>query len=120
MSVADQIVQVFKSAELRAVVRDAPWDSSLVWADAKEALKELAPAERDSVVRRVLLEFFDDGLVNFYAIKSFEAGEYDRVPESGELFSREQLEDYLRPRGESLGFLLGMRPTDKARRVIVR
>jgi hypothetical protein len=50
----------FKREQLRCIVMDEPWDTSLAWADAQIDLPEIAAtAERDRAVADVLLQMHD-------------------------------------------------------------
>jgi hypothetical protein len=112
-------VQRFKQDQLRSIVMDEPWDTSLTWTDAQFDLDVLAPAERDRVVAEVLLQLYDEGLAYFFEIADF--GEsYRRTPLDEEKLPRARLVTALRQGshpvdgGLSAPFL-GVRATERGR-----
>jgi hypothetical protein len=101
----------FKETVLGVVVRDEPWDTQLVWADAQADLSDLTDIERDAAVINLLVELQTDGLVEYFAVTSFSPDDYERDPSPSELLTGDALRDHL-TRGE---VTLRLRPTEIAR-----
>ena len=80
----------FKHEQLRCVVMDEPWDTSLTWADAQTDLREIDASERDRAVAYVLVQMYDEGLAYFFEVEDF-AENYSRTPSEAEKLSREHL-----------------------------
>lgn len=74
-------VEMFRRQQLRCAVRDAPWDTTLTWADAYGDLPGRDAHEVDQIVIEALMSLLDEGLVYFYGVDDL--GEYGReVPEA--------------------------------------
>jgi hypothetical protein len=107
----------FKYQQLAMVVMDVPWETGLMWADGHADLDDVPKAERDQVIRDVVLELFDEGLVYYFEIEDF-GDSYSRTPSPEEHLSREQLVEAISGGGEvtvngvSAPFL-GVRATEK-------
>lgn len=103
-------IDEFKESVAVKAVRDEPWDTHLVWADAATDLDDLDEAERDAAVSDVLVELFDDGFVEYFVVTSYTPEVYERDPAPSELLTREELREHLN--GEQT---LRLRPTEAAR-----
>jgi hypothetical protein len=104
-------IDEFKERVVEKTVRDEPWDTQLVWADAATDLDDLDEAGRDAAVSDVLVELFDDGLVEYFVVTSYSPEVYERDPAPSELLTREDLREHL-ANGEQT---LRLRPTEAAR-----
>jgi hypothetical protein len=104
-------IDEFKTGVAEKTVRDEPWDTQLVWADAATDLDDLDEAGRDAAVSDVLVELFDDGLVEYFVVTSYSPQVYEREPAPSEFLTREELREHLN-NGEQT---LRLRPTEAAR-----
>jgi hypothetical protein len=104
-------IDEFKARVVEMTVRDEPWDTQLVWADAATDLADLDESDRDAAVVDALVGLFDDGLVEYFVVIGYSPEVYERDPEPSELLSREELREHL-THGE---LTLRLRPTEAAR-----
>lgn len=107
----------FMYEQLRCIVMDEPWDTSLTWADAQIDLPEIESCDRDRAIAEVLIRLHDEGLACFFEVEDF--GEsYSRTPDDDEKLGRDSLIRILdvggRAEGERISApMLGVRATSK-------